>query len=277
MAVNTELLMKRRILKGGLQTISPQQFDDIRGIFLDAQTQYQVIAQEAVDESFAGVPATDITTIVDNTTNKSISEAKLFNRYGIYSTRLGGAQEVRAAYEAAIEFLRANAPMRTGYYKRSADTSDFFTVRRVVTGGKVLLGEITEADWDTFGPQSSIEIYSRARYAAPLEVLRGEACLGAAYNAISSMKGVNVRFQYKNPDKYGQIKMFRKSDGKEFQPLVVPVLTIGSIRNTALGRGKDGKPPKVAQVARNILHNRNPGGSKNLLNRGIYKGPLRPR
>lgn len=272
MAANTQMLMKRRILRGGLQSISPQQFSDIQSIFLDAQTQYQVIAQEAIDDSFAGVPKKEVTVIVDNSAGKPISQAKLFNRHGIYATRLGGIEDVRAAYEEAIAFIKANAPYKTGYYKKSANTSDFFTVRRVIKGGAEIFGEAI--DWDTFGPQSSIEIYSRARYAAPLEVLRSEACLGAAYNKISSRKGISLTFQYKDPTKYSQVKMYRKSDGQAFRDLTVPVLTIASIRNTSImaARRKDGKPPVLkGRTGRNIQTNR----PRNLLKRGIYKGPLK--
>lgn len=275
MPVSTQMLMKRRILRGGLQAITSEQFDDIQAIFLDAQSQYQMIAKEEIDDAFKGADPKDITIIVDGNNTKPISQAKLFNRQGILATRLGGTEDVRAAYEAAMAFLRANVPVKTGYYKKSADTGTFLTVRRVVKGGQEIFGE--NIDWDTFGDQSSIEIYSRARYAAPLEVLRSEATLGAAYNHIQSMKGIAVTFQYKQPEKYGQVKMYRKADGEQFRLLAVPVLTIGSIRNTSMTskRRKDGKPPVLkGRTGRNIQTNR----PNNLQKRGIYKGTkLKPR
>jgi hypothetical protein len=243
-------------------------------MFLEAQLAYQEIARTEIGISFKGLKDDEALFVtVDGVANKPLSEARLFNRRGIVAKRAGNIEDVKKALKSVLVLLQSTVPVRTGAYRdnfvvrRIAGTT---TSRREITGG---LGINVELLFEGWTDSSSIEIFSRVRYASPLEVLRSDACLGAAYDKFSGLPGIIMQFQYKSPDKYGQIPAFRKRDGEQFRPLVVPVLTIASNRNKIITSRRDGKPPKMRGTTyRNIVQDR----TNNLYRRGIYKGPRRP-
>jgi hypothetical protein len=232
--------------------------DVLEGIRLD----YVAMAKSEIAATFDDLK--NVTVIVDGKTNGNIDYARLFGT-GIIAFEYGtaGVEEMKKAFQAAMSHLSSivGTFRRTGYYERSANTATMFTV--------LVNGKEQMPNWETATNRINIQIYSKARYAAPLEVIKQGNIMLAARNRAKAAAGdlANVSFTYRNPVTMGQIEQFSKRGGKAFTMLAVPVIEIG----TAAG----GTSNYVGNVSRNLnrkeaaqrLKRKPP--AQNLIHRGI--------
>jgi hypothetical protein len=164
--------------------------------------------------------------------------------------------DLQRAFNIIMAHLRSKVPSSfnprysTGFYETSGFTSRFFTV---LVAGK----PASPIDWTKVGGATNIQIFSRARYASPLESMKDGGLFAAAAVAASKLPNVSVNFSYRDPTKFGQIRAFSKA-GKPYNPLAVPVIEIGTILSNVRA--------DIRPVSRNLSYRReSPKGSQNLI------------
>jgi len=212
-------------------------------------------------EQYLGDDPDSYTLVVDGRKDVPLEVASLTGS-GIIAGRQGNTDNLKKAFEAAMNYLRSVVPgifkRSTGTYASSGHTAGFFTV---------LVNGIEQApDWDKITSASNIQIYSKARHASPVESMHHGKILLQARNVAAKIEGINASFTYRNPQKKGQVAVVSRSGrgetpkGQPFRPLAVPVLEIGTVLSNVTNY--------VGNISFNLEKNRK-RKQKNLVDRGI--------
>lgn len=220
-----------RSFSGAYGTVGIQVYGDefaLLEVMESVRLEYVEIAKAEIEATFGPDPS-KYQVVVDGKVGGNIYFARL-NGSGIEAFQVGGIEDLKKAFNAAMQYLRSNVPAifnrSTGYFQTSALTADFFTI--LVNGQ-----EVASVNWEKVTAKSNIQVYSKARYAAPLESMKQGRILMGARNAAKNAGGQFVRasFSYRNPTKMGQVKQFSKRTGEPFTPLAVPVLQMGTAQS----------------------------------------------
>jgi hypothetical protein len=240
-----------------------------------AADQYHAIAHDEINTSFP--PPTTYTIVVDGVSGAAIETSKL-DGGNIVARSIGNIGDLKVAFETVMSYLHSRVPSifkrTTGYYETSAGLSSFFTI---LVNGR----EVGAIDWGNITGASNIQIFSKARYASPLESIKNGGIMLGARNAAKTAvgDGANISFTYRNPKKFGQVEQFSKSGrgktarGEPFPALSVPVIELGSPGSNVTNY--------VGNVSRNLRKNETYFHDKNLIYRRILPSsrylPAAPR
>lgn len=231
----------------GVEEVFAHMYDEIHESYIK-------ISREEIEKNL-GTDEDSYSLVVDGRKDVPLEVASLYGS-GIIAGRIGNTDDLKKAFEAVMRYLRGVIPgsfkKTTHYYQTSAFTSSFFTI-------KVNGVEVDSVNWDKVTASSNIQIYSKARYASPVESMFKGKFLLHARKIASNFENVNASFTYRNPQKMGQIAQ-NAGASYAFPPLAVPVLEIGTIISN------------VTNYIGNIEFNLERGRKrqrKNLVDRGI--------